>query len=83
MAEESAAKKRKEQAKAKLLGHLGDADHALLQDRVLFSYDETAREWCDTKRLAEHWPDAYADCVQDRVSRRLNIPARVREEYTA
>lgn len=81
--DEREAKNRKDRAKAVLLGVLGDADHALVADRVLFSYDETSREWCDTKRLAEEYPDAYAACVEDRPSRRLNIPRYVRQEHTA
>jgi len=82
-AAESAAKKRKEREKAALLGVLGDAEVALRGDAVAFSYDETSREHCDVKRLAERWPDAYADCVEDRVSRRLNIPRAIREEHLA
>jgi hypothetical protein len=39
---------------------------ALLGDSVAFEYVEQAREHCDTSRLAERWPDAYADCVEDR-----------------
>jgi putative phage-type endonuclease len=82
-AQESAGKKAKERAKAKLLGVLGDAEVALDGDKVAFSYDEQSREYADTKRLAERWPEAYADCVEDRVSRRLNIPRNIREEHLA
>jgi hypothetical protein len=80
-AAESAAKKRKNAAKAKLVGHLGDAETAYDGERKAFGYEAQSREHCDVKRLAERWPEAYADCVEDRQSRRINIPAAVREEY--
>lgn len=80
-AAESAAKKAKDRAKAVLIGALGDADTAVMGDQLAFSYDETARQHTDLARLREEFPDAYAACVEDRVSRRLNIPKRVREEH--
>jgi putative phage-type endonuclease len=80
-AQESAAKKAKERAKAKLLGVLGGAEVALRGDQIAFSYDASSREHCDVKRLAERWPDAYADCVEDRPQRRINIPKHIREEH--
>jgi putative phage-type endonuclease len=79
----AAAEKRKKAAKARILAGLGGAEAATVLDRVHVSLDEQSREWTDTKRLAERWPDAYADCVEDRVSRRLNIPRTVREEHNA
>ncbi|MFD5031664.1 YqaJ viral recombinase family protein [Streptomyces sp. NPDC058405] len=81
--EESAAKRRKNTAKAALIGALGKGDQAIRLDRTFYSYDETSREHVDTERLAERWPDAYADCVEDRTSRRLNIPTDIRQEYSA
>jgi len=79
----AAAEKRKKAAKARILFGLAGAEQALVLDRVHVSLDEQHREHCDVKRLAEHWPDAYADCVEDRVSSRLNIPRSVREEHNA
>lgn len=79
----TAAERRKKSAKARILSGLGDAEAAMVLDRPFVSLDEQSREWTDTKRLAERWPDAYADCVEDRVSRRLNIPRNVREEHNA
>ncbi|MGW6747593.1 YqaJ viral recombinase family nuclease [Streptomyces sp. NPDC055006] len=78
-----AAEKRKKAAKVRILAGLGDAEEGLVLDRVHVSLGEQHREHCDVKRLAEHWPDAYADCVEDRVSSRLNIPRAVREEHNA
>jgi hypothetical protein len=82
-AAESAAKKRKDRAKAALLGVLGGAEAALLGDSVAFEYVEQARQHVDTSRLSERWPDAYADCVEDRAHRRISIPRHVREEHLA
>jgi len=79
----TAAEKRKKAAKARILAGLAGAEAATVLDRIFVSLDETTREYCDTKRLAERWPEAYADCVEDRVSRRLTIPRSVREEHNA
>jgi putative phage-type endonuclease len=80
-AAESDAKKRKTAAKARLLAHLGDAEQALIRDRVAFAYEAESREYVDRSRLREEFPDAYTACVEDRESRRLNIPAAIRKEY--
>jgi putative phage-type endonuclease len=82
-AAESAAKKAKNAAKAKLIGHLGGREAAFYNDRPAFSYDEESREYVDRARLREEFPDAYEACVEDRVSRRINIPRSVREEFSA
>jgi hypothetical protein len=81
-AAESAAKKRKERAKARLVGHLGDADTALLNGTTAYTYLPAARSYCDTGRLAERWPQAYADCVADRESRTLRISTSIRKDFT-
>lgn len=78
-----AAEKRKKAAKARILAGLAGAEAATVLDRIFVSLDEQTREYCDTRRLAEQWPEAYADCVEDRVSRRLSIPRSVREEHNA
>ncbi|MFJ5675011.1 YqaJ viral recombinase family protein [Streptomyces sp. NPDC093097] len=81
--DEKEAASRKKRAKARILSGLGDATAATVLDRTFVSLDETSREHCDTRRLAERWPEAYADCVEDRVSHRLNIPRVIREEHNA
>lgn len=78
-----AAEKRKKAAKARILAGLGGAEAATVLDRTWVSLDERSKEWTDTKRLAERWPDAYADCVEDRTHRQINIPRSVREEHNA
>ncbi|MEU9792937.1 lambda-exonuclease family protein [Streptomyces sparsogenes] len=82
-ADYAAAEKRKKAAKARILAGLGGAEAATVLDRVHVSLDERSKEWTDTKRLAERWPEAYADCVEDRTYRQINIPRSVREEHNA
>ncbi|WP_037649801.1 YqaJ viral recombinase family protein [Streptomyces flavidovirens] len=79
--DERDAKARKKTAKAKLIGALGSADTALLGGRTAYSYDEETREYVDRERLREEFPAAYAACVEDRSSRRINIPHTVREAH--
>lgn len=78
-----AAEKRKKAAKARILAGLAGAEAATVLDRMFVSLDERSKEWTDTKRLAERWPDAYADCVEDRTHRQITIPRSVREEHNA
>lgn len=81
--DETEAAGRKKGAKARILGALGDAEAGTVLDKPYVSLDEQARRHCDFTRLSERWPDAYADCVEDRVSRRLTIPRKIREEHNA
>ncbi|MBW5420235.1 hypothetical protein GKQ77_01450 [Streptomyces sp. BG9H] len=78
-----AAEKRKKAAKARILAGLGSAEQATVLERVHVSLDERSKQWTDTARLAERWPDAYADCVEDRTYRQISIPRAVREEHNA
>ncbi|MER5882675.1 lambda-exonuclease family protein [Streptomyces sp. NPDC001941] len=75
------AQARKDRAKAAMVGALGAASEAVVLDRTFYRLDEQARKHCDTRRLAERWPDAYADCVEDRISRQLHVPGVIREEH--
>lgn len=78
-----AAETRKKAAKARILAGLGGAEEATVLDRVHVSLDERSKQWTDLQRLAERWPEAYADCVEDRTYRQINIPRTVREEHNA
>jgi putative phage-type endonuclease len=80
---EREAKARKKTAKAALIGALGGADTAIQGGHVAYSYDETSREHVDRERLREEFPAAYAACVEDRPSRRINIPNTIREAHQA
>ncbi|MFH9403313.1 YqaJ viral recombinase family protein [Streptomyces sp. NPDC017638] len=78
-----AAERRKKAAKARILAGLGGAEAAVVLDKPYVSLDERSKEWTDTKRLAERWPEAYADCVEDHTYRQISIPRSVREEHAA
>jgi putative phage-type endonuclease len=80
-AEETAAKKRKDVAKASLVAALGGAEIGVLDDQPAFTYTEQSRAYTDTALLAERWPDAYDACVRDRRSRRLNITNSFRAQW--
>ncbi|HEY8985700.1 MAG TPA: YqaJ viral recombinase family protein [Streptomyces sp.] len=82
-AEMTAAEKRKKAAKARILSGLGGAEAATVLDKPYVSLDERTKRAADLSRLAERWPDAYADCVEDRTHYQLNIPRSVREEHNA
>lgn len=70
---ESTAKKAKNDAKARLIGHLGGNEIAARDGRLVFSYEPSPRRSVDLERLAANWPAAYADCVTEKPSPRLNI----------
>lgn len=82
-ADYAAAEKRKKAAKARILAGLGGAEAATVLDRLHVSLDERSKTWTNTERLRERWPEAYADCVEDRTYRQINIPRSVREEHAA
>lgn len=72
--EESAAKKAKARAKARMIAALGDAQEALLGGERAYSLEPTnAAPRVDLELLAERWPDAYAACVKPNPTERLSI----------
>jgi putative phage-type endonuclease len=83
VARESAAKKEKALAKAKLLAALGGAQAALFQDRPFFSIEQSTKETPDLARLREEFPEAYRACVEDKTHDRIAIPPYVRKEFAA
>lgn len=70
---EGLAKKRKDAAKARLVGHLGDAEIAARNGEMVFSYEASLRRSADLDGLSERHPDVYADVVSEKPSRRLGI----------
>lgn len=70
---EKAAKQAKDAAKARLLAHLDDAQTASHRGELVYSFEPSTRRKPDLERLAERWPDAYADVVAENPSQRLNI----------
>lgn len=77
---EAAAKRRKNAAKARLLAHLGDARTATFDGHRAYALEPTERSTPDLARLAERWPDAYADCVTTTTGERLDIESRYRHK---
>lgn len=80
-ATETAAKKAKANAKARMLAALGNAEMAVLGDRPAYSIEQSSKETPDLSRLRERWPDAFQDCVEDKAHDRLSIPNDVRKEH--
>jgi putative phage-type endonuclease len=71
---EAAAKKAKEAAKARLIERLAGNEAAVLHDEVAYAWPlGDGRATCDLARLAEQWPDAYADCVTQNPGRRFAL----------
>ena len=71
---ESAAKKAKNQAKARMIAALGDAQEALLSGDRAYSLEPTnAAPKVDFELMAERYPDAYAACVAPNPTERISI----------
>jgi putative phage-type endonuclease len=75
---EAAARQCKTAAQAEMLRHLGAAQTAVLGDNRAYSLEPTERSTCNLERLAERWPEAYADCVRTTRGERLDIDPRFR-----
>jgi putative phage-type endonuclease len=72
--EESAAKKAKAAAKARMVAALGDAQEARLGGERAYALEPTnAAPRVDLELLAERWPDAYAACVTPNPTERIDI----------
>lgn len=71
---ESAAKKAKGQAKARMVAALGDAQEALIGGERAYALEPSnAAPKVDLEQLAERWPDAYAACVAPNPTERIDI----------
>lgn len=82
-ADEKAAGRRKDEAKAVLIGRLGSAEYGLIDDKAAFTYRVAGRRNVDWELLAEKYPAAYEECVSDGGSRRLNITNQYRTSWEA
>ncbi|WP_119728373.1 YqaJ viral recombinase family nuclease [Thermomonospora amylolytica] len=78
--EEAAARARKEAAKVRLVEKLQGAEAAVLHGDVAYGWTATKRDGTpmtkttvDLDRLAERWPDAYADVVTEKPIRRFTV----------
>lgn len=80
---ESRAKRLKLAAKTQLIELLGDNEAAFLHgqtDEAAYGWDSTRQDGepmvttsCDLNRLAERYPEAYADCVSTKPKRVFNV----------
>jgi putative phage-type endonuclease len=80
-ADVTAAEKRQKAAKARLYAALGNAEMAVMGDRPAYSIEQRSKQTPDLARLAERWPEAYEDCVEDRPYDQISIPQNVRKEH--
>ncbi|GAA2112603.1 hypothetical protein GCM10009759_55510 [Kitasatospora saccharophila] len=81
-AEVTAAERRQKAAKARMLAALGGAEMAVMGDRPAYSIEQRSKRGADLNRLAERWPEAYADCVADRPYDQISIPTDVRKRHS-
>lgn len=71
---ESAAKKAKAAAKARMIAALGDAQSALIGGERAYSLEPSnAAPKVDFELMAERYPDAYAACVAPNPTERIDI----------
>ncbi|MFD0405510.1 YqaJ viral recombinase family protein [Kitasatospora sp. NPDC127116] len=77
------AETRRKAAQARLYATLGGAEMAVLGDRPAYSIEQRSKQSPDLSRLAERWPEAYADCVTDKPYDQISIPTDVRKRHSA
>jgi putative phage-type endonuclease len=80
--EESAAKKAKAAAKARMIAALGDAQEARIGGERAYALEPTnAAPRVDLELLAERWPDAYTACVQPNPTERIDIAKQFKGDF--
>ncbi len=78
---ESAAKKAKAAAKARMIAALGDAQSALIGGERAYSLEPSnAAPKVDFELMAERYPDAYAACVKPNPTERIDIAKQYKGE---
>ncbi|MFE6866048.1 YqaJ viral recombinase family protein [Kitasatospora sp. NPDC057692] len=83
VSDKAEAEQRRKRAQARLYEVLGGAEMAVLGDRPAYSVEQRSKQGADLARLAERWPEAYADCVEDRPYDQISIPTDVRKRHNA
>lgn len=79
---ESAAKKAKGHAKARMVAALGDAQEALIGGERAYALEPTnAAPKVDLELLAERWPDAYEACVTPNPTERIDIAKQFKGDF--
>lgn len=74
----AAAKKRMEDARSALDAAAGDHEVITFGGEPIFSFKETARRTVDIDRLAERYPEVFADVATVSMSYRLTIDQQTR-----
>src|SRR5574341_17250 len=75
---EKAAKAEKDAAKACLVELLGGAELGAFGNHYGYGYKASTRQSIDMARLAEEYPEAYAACLRETTSRRIDIAKDLR-----
>lgn len=75
---EKAGKADKEAAKAQLIGLLGLNAMGAFGNEYAYGLKPTSKPYVDLDLLAERHPDAYAECVTERASQRIDIDKKHR-----
>lgn len=79
---ESAAKKAKNQAKARMIAALGAAQEALIAGERAYSLEPSnAAPKVDLELLAERFPDAYEACVKPNPTERISIASQYKGDF--
>ncbi|WP_405391105.1 YqaJ viral recombinase family protein [Streptomyces sp. NBC_01102] len=79
---ESAAKKAKNAAKARMIAALDGAQSALIGGERAYSLEPSnAAPRVDLEQLAERWPDAYAACVAPNATERIDIAKQYKGDF--
>lgn len=79
---ESAAKKAKNAAKARMIAALDDAQSALIGGERAYSLEPSnAAPKVDLEQLAERWPEAYAACVAPNPTERIDIAKQYKGDF--
>ncbi|PVE04633.1 YqaJ viral recombinase family protein [Streptomyces scopuliridis] len=79
---ESAAKKAKAAAKARMIAALDSAQSALIGGERAYSLEPSnAAPRVDFEQLAERWPDAYAACVAPNPTERIDIAKQYKGDF--
>ncbi|MFB4424851.1 YqaJ viral recombinase family protein [Streptomyces sp. QL37] len=79
---ESAAKKAKNAAKARMIAALDSAQSALIGGERAYSLEPSnAAPRVDLEQLSERWPDAYAACVAPNPTERIDIAKQYKGDF--
>lgn len=78
-AKAGAAKRAQERAKATLDRLADGARYVKFGDQLAYEYAPVGKATADLARLAELWPDAYADCVEQKTHYQVRLDPQMRK----